>query len=108
MPHLTSSYEINLTRRLSNPVDGSLERLRSIFPETTIVAALDLVDRACVIKYTSPWGRSYFEVLGSTAAYTVFPQLDFPASASCYCTCPSFAFAVLMSESHITVCTSSK
>lgn len=59
-----------------------------------------------VIKYTSSWGRSYYEVLGSTATYTVFPKLLFDwatPTMSAYCTCPAFTYAVLMSESHTMV-----
>ncbi|KAH7921405.1 hypothetical protein BV22DRAFT_1072404 [Leucogyrophana mollusca] len=79
----------------------SLEKLQSIFPDATIVAALDLVDRGNVIKYTTAWGRCHYEVLGSTATYTVFPSLFPSTSVSSYCTCPAFAFSVLMAESHL-------
>jgi len=85
--------------------DETIQKLRFLFPDTLILAALDLVDRESVIKYTSPWGRSHYEVLGSTATYSVFPRL-LPSptpTISAYCTCPAFIYAVLISESH-TMC----
>jgi len=83
--------------------DEAVQKLRSLFPDTLILAALDLVDRDSVIKYTSPWGRSHYEVLGSTATYVVFPRLSpSPTPAiSAYCTCPAFTYAVLISDSHM-------
>ena len=59
-----------------------------------------------VIKYTTLWGRSHYEVLGSTATYTVFPQVSptHNPAISAYCTCPAFTYAVLISESHMMVC----
>jgi len=80
----------------------SLEKLRFFFPDTLVLAALDLIDRENVIKYTMPWGRSQYEVLGSTANYTVFPTLFPPGSQPLsYCTCPAFAYSVLLSETHL-------
>lgn len=83
--------------------DETIQRLRSLFPDTLVLAALDLVDRESVIKYTTPWGRSHYEVLGSTATYTVFPQISpsLTPAMSAYCTCPAFTYAVLISESHM-------
>ncbi|KAH7914106.1 hypothetical protein BJ138DRAFT_1080115 [Hygrophoropsis aurantiaca] len=74
--------------------EASIEKLQVILPDATIIAALDLVDRDNVIKYTTPWGRCHYEVLGSTATYTVFTNPN-------YCTCPAFAFSVLLAESHL-------
>ncbi|KIJ61331.1 hypothetical protein HYDPIDRAFT_189619 [Hydnomerulius pinastri MD-312] len=81
--------------------EEGLEKLRALFPDTTIVAALDLVDRDNVLKYKTQWGRCHYEVLGSTSTYSVFPRLGSPTNVSSYCTCPAFAFSVLMSESHL-------
>jgi len=76
--------------------DDSLQKLRIIFPDTLILAALDLVDTQSVIQYVAPWGRTHYEVLGSTSTYTVFPISPTP-----YCNCPSFAYAVLMHQSQL-------
>ncbi|KIM83227.1 hypothetical protein PILCRDRAFT_819463 [Piloderma croceum F 1598] len=83
--------------------DEAVQILRSLFPDTLILAALDLVDRDSVIKYTAPWGRSHYEVLGSTATYVVFPRLSSSPTpvTSTYCTCPAFTYAVLISDSHL-------
>ncbi|KAI0930154.1 hypothetical protein AcV5_006940 [Taiwanofungus camphoratus] len=55
-----------------------------------------------VLKYVTPWGRVQYEVLGSTASYTVFPDLFYPGSSvHFYCTCPAFAYSVLSSESQL-------
>ncbi|KAF7976837.1 hypothetical protein HWV62_36795, partial [Athelia sp. TMB] len=60
-----------------------------------------------VIKYTTPWGRNHYEVLGSTATYTVIPQLlAAKAGARAYCSCPAFTYAVLISETYVMVRTS--
>jgi len=82
-------------------LEEGIDKLRALFPDTTLLAALDLVDRESVLKYRTPWGRCYYEVLGSTATYSIFPRLGWSPHTSCYCTCPAFAFAVLMSESHL-------
>ncbi|TDL24256.1 hypothetical protein BD410DRAFT_767446 [Rickenella mellea] len=76
--------------------DDFLQKLRHIFPDTLIIAALDLVDRERVIKLQSSWGRTFFEVLGSTGSYTVHPLL--PSATPVYCNCPSFTVSVLLSE----------
>lgn len=86
---------------LDNLEEG-IDQLRAFIPDTTLVAALDVVDRDRVLRYKAPWGRSHYEVFGSTSTcYTVFPRLGFSASVFCYCTCPAFAFAVLASNSHL-------
>ncbi|KAI0930153.1 hypothetical protein AcW1_008910 [Taiwanofungus camphoratus] len=85
-------------------INESLEKLRLFLPDTLLVAALDLVDRDSVLKYVTPWGRVQYEVLGSTASYTVFPDLFYPGSSvHFYCTCPAFAYSVLSSESQLMV-----
>lgn len=113
----------------SSPTDDDafndlLDRLRFFLPDNLILAALDLIDRDSgepflgfvgspfyvvragipVIKYITPWGRSQYEVLGSTANYTVFIELPAVGSGSLeYCTCPAFAYSVLKSESQLMV-----
>ncbi|KZT10704.1 uncharacterized protein LAESUDRAFT_345824 [Laetiporus sulphureus 93-53] len=83
--------------------DDALEQLRSFFPDSLLLAALDLIDQDSVIKYKTPWGRPQYEVLGSTASYSVFPELLSPGPnpLGCYCTCPAFAYSVLLSDSQL-------
>ncbi|TCD64188.1 hypothetical protein EIP91_004464 [Steccherinum ochraceum] len=83
-----------------------LEKLRFFFSENLVLAALDLVDRENVIRLSTPWGYSHFEILGSTGSYTVFP--GFPSTrepgkydSPPFCTCPAFAYAVLLSKSEL-------
>ncbi|KAG2113752.1 uncharacterized protein F5147DRAFT_570875, partial [Suillus discolor] len=53
-----------------------------------------------IIKYKTSWDQHHCEVLGITSTYTVFPHLDVASIAvSGYCTCRSFAYAVLVSKS---------
>ncbi|EPT04531.1 hypothetical protein FOMPIDRAFT_38954, partial [Fomitopsis schrenkii] len=84
--------------------EEGLEKLRFVFSDTLLLAALDLIDRENVIKYKTPWGGIQYEVYGSTANYTVFPGL--PGSSpdtppAFYCTCPAFAYSVLLSQNQI-------
>jgi len=80
--------------------DDVLSKLAFIFPENLILAALDLIDRENVIHYWTSWGHSEYEVLGSTATYSVF--VDLRAACMPYsCTCPAFAYSVLMSGTYI-------
>lgn len=60
---------------------------------------------ACsVLRYTTSWGRLFYEVLGSTSTYAVFPWLQGRAAPpSSYCSCPTFADAVLFTESQLMV-----
>ncbi|KAG2150570.1 hypothetical protein DEU56DRAFT_35792 [Suillus clintonianus] len=82
--------------------EEGIEMLRAVLPDAMIVAALDIIDREGVMKYKTSWGRHHYEVLGTTSTYTVFPHLDAGSAAvSSYCTCPSFAYAVLISENHL-------
>ncbi|KAI6134497.1 hypothetical protein EV401DRAFT_1882601 [Pisolithus croceorrhizus] len=46
--------------------EEGIEKLRAFIPDTTLVAALDVVDRDRVLRYKTPWGRSHYEVFGST------------------------------------------
>ncbi|OCH85101.1 hypothetical protein OBBRIDRAFT_340942 [Obba rivulosa] len=83
-------------------MDENWEKLRFFLPDNLVLAALDLIDRDSVVKYCAPWGRVRYEVLGSTATYTVFPQLPSPDSdIMAYCTCPSFTYSVLLSKSQL-------
>jgi len=83
-------------------LDEYLERLRFLFSENLIFAALDLVDRESVIHFKAAWGFSQYRVLGSTSTYSVYPG---DASATyrvpAYCTCPAFAYSVLLSTSDL-------
>jgi len=84
--------------------EEGLEKLRFLFSDTLLFAALDLIDRESVIKYKTPWGGMQYEVHGSTANYSVFPELPGPSpdkKSSVYCTCPAFAYSVLLSRTQI-------
>lgn len=82
------------------PSEELVRKLHCIIPENVILAALDLIDCECVIKYTSPQGYPQYEVLGSTATYSVFLDMAL-APMPIYCTCPAFSYVVLGSKSHI-------
>ncbi|KAI9510944.1 hypothetical protein F5148DRAFT_1175381 [Russula earlei] len=82
--------------------DEAVKKLGVLFSEQLLLAALDLIDRDCVTQHISPWGRSHFSVLGMTGPYTVFPSLYQSCSIPFYCTCPAFAYSVLISQSQIT------
>ncbi|KAI0730327.1 hypothetical protein C8Q72DRAFT_823798 [Fomitopsis betulina] len=84
--------------------EEGLEKLRFLFPDTLLLAALDLIDRDNVVKYKTPWGSIQYEVYGSTANYTVFPGLLGSSSngpPAFYCTCPAFAYSALLSQTQI-------
>ncbi|KAH9159846.1 hypothetical protein EDB89DRAFT_1864163 [Lactarius sanguifluus] len=97
--------------------DEAVEKLGVLFSDQLLLAALDLIDRdvvsayplplyemprsLSVIKYVSPWGRHHFSVLGMTDSYTVFPSLHRSCSVPHLCTCPAFAYAVLISQSQM-------
>jgi len=85
-----------------NLSDEAIEKLGVLFSEQLLLAALDLIDRDCVIEYASPWGRSHFSVLGMTGSYAVFPSLHQSCPIPFFCTCPAFSYAVLISQSQIT------
>ncbi|KAH9979059.1 hypothetical protein BGW80DRAFT_1282704 [Lactifluus volemus] len=84
-----------------NLPDEAVEKLGVLFSEQLLLAALDLIDRDCVVDYISPWGRSHTCVLGMTGSYTVFPSLHRSCSIPSFCTCPAFAYTVLISHSQI-------
>ncbi|GLB37682.1 putative SWIM zinc finger [Lyophyllum shimeji] len=80
--------------------DQVIQQLLSIFPESVVTGALDILDRESVIKYTTPCTYPQYEVLGTSDIYTVF--LDMTLSAMpFYCSCPAFSYAVLSSGSHM-------
>jgi len=79
--------------------DEAVEDLQTLLPENLVLAALDLVDREKVIQYITPWGTKIYQVLGSTATYSVCVDMTV-APIPYYCTCPAFAYAVLLSETH--------
>ncbi|KAI0792603.1 hypothetical protein C8Q75DRAFT_713671 [Abortiporus biennis] len=81
-------------------VDDYFETLQFLFSERLILAAFDLIDRESVIRFKTPWGYNQYHVLGSTANYTVFPFRSHH-SPTPYCTCPAFAYGVLLSGSEI-------
>jgi len=85
-----------------NLCDEAVEKLGVLFSDQLLLAALDLIDRDCVIKYVSPWGRNHFSVQGMTDSYAVFPSLHPSCSIPHFCTCPAFAYAVLISQSQLT------
>ncbi|KAF8160675.1 hypothetical protein B0H34DRAFT_346284 [Crassisporium funariophilum] len=80
--------------------DDSLTKLQFIFPESLIIAALDLIDRESVIRYVTPWGHTEYEVIGSTSMYSILLDLD-ASPIPYFCTCPAFAYSVLIKETHI-------
>ncbi|EAU91724.1 hypothetical protein CC1G_04492 [Coprinopsis cinerea okayama7 len=81
--------------------DESYAKLGALFPETLVVAALDLVDRGNVLKLIFPWNKNKteYQVLGTTATYLV--HLDLPAEIPFYCSCPAFSYSVLSTGTHI-------
>ena len=98
--------------------DETIEKLQALLPENLVLSAFDLVDREkgssvvraygdpailmcnIVIQYVTPWGSEFYQVLGSTATYSVYIDMII-APIPYYCTCPAFAHAVLLSETHV-------
>ncbi|KAG1785532.1 uncharacterized protein HD556DRAFT_107948 [Suillus plorans] len=69
---------------------------------SNMLKILRLNDGPSIIKYKTSWDQHHCEVPGITSTYTVFPHLDVASIAvSGYCTCRSFACAVLVSESRL-------
>jgi len=84
--------------------DETILSLHTIF-NTTLIAALDLIDTASVIRHTTSWSRTFYLVHGSTDSYSVFPNLDPQArqhrntsGVPPFCTCPTFAHIALLSN----------
>ncbi|KAF4567630.1 hypothetical protein EYR40_006631 [Pleurotus pulmonarius] len=80
--------------------DDIFHQLRVLFPDNLVLAAFDIVDRKNVMKYTTSWGRVFYQVIGSKATYSVQPDLGHSPSIRFYCTCPAFSYNVLLSESY--------
>ncbi|KAJ3827321.1 hypothetical protein F5880DRAFT_1474720, partial [Lentinula raphanica] len=74
--------------------EDSLLKLHSIFSDTLILAALDLIDQRKVTESSTPWGFVEYEVLGSTATHIVYIGLPKTLMPS-YCSCPAFNLTVL-------------
>ncbi|PPQ98219.1 LOW QUALITY PROTEIN: hypothetical protein CVT26_003471 [Gymnopilus dilepis] len=81
-----------------------LIKLFAIFPHTLVIAALDVIDRkngkfpaesrVYLQLYTTAWGHTEFEVIGSIATYSVL--LDIKGSSMPYsCSCPAFIYSVM-------------
>ncbi|KIY44392.1 hypothetical protein FISHEDRAFT_31473, partial [Fistulina hepatica ATCC 64428] len=66
--------------------------LSKILSENLVLAALDLIDRDSIVKYSTPWGHIEYSVAGSTSSYSVFLGLSCPMSY--FCSCPSFSYSV--------------
>ncbi|KAG5639119.1 hypothetical protein H0H81_006708 [Sphagnurus paluster] len=80
--------------------DEHIIKLNSVFPETIVVGALDLLDRENVIKYTTPYCYPQYQVIGSTDIYTVLLNITISPTPF-YCSCPAFSYCVLLSGSHM-------
>ncbi|KAF5370796.1 hypothetical protein D9758_001867 [Tetrapyrgos nigripes] len=90
-----------MSTNLLVPDAQTILKLQAILPETVVLAAFDIVDRGNVIKYTTSWGHTHYEVLGSLAAYPVFIDLQAGTATTMYCSCPAFTYAVLTSGTHL-------
>jgi len=80
-----------------------LKNLRFFLPDALVLAALDIVDRDDVVRYTSPLQRVQYQVAGTKKNHYVFPNL--PVWTDCgvnryFCDCPAFTLSVLSAESN--------
>ncbi|KAK0485729.1 hypothetical protein IW261DRAFT_744146 [Armillaria novae-zelandiae] len=80
--------------------DEALHRLQAVFPDSLILAALDIIDRENVIKYETISGHVHYEVAGSTGTHTVNIGLSL-GPASSFCSCPAHVYSVLLSKTHL-------
>ncbi|KAK0461334.1 uncharacterized protein EV420DRAFT_194559 [Desarmillaria tabescens] len=80
--------------------DDALHRLQAVFPDSLILAALDIIDRENIVKYEVNSGHIYYEVAGSTGTHTVNIGLNLGPTSS-FCTCPAYIYAVLLSKTHL-------
>jgi len=102
MPHSSELLLLAIESIQPDNYDDALEKLRFFFPDTLLIAALDLIDRDSVIKHVTPWGHLSYEVYGLTANYAVFPDIcSSGLGPLAYCTCPAYAYSVLLSRSQI-------
>jgi len=86
------------------PDEDLLKKLHFFFPEALVLAALDIVDRDGVIRYTSPLQRVQHQVVGTKRNCYVFPNLPVWANSGVnryFCDCPSFTLSVLSAESNL-------
>ncbi|KJE94044.1 hypothetical protein CAOG_08816 [Capsaspora owczarzaki ATCC 30864] len=78
------------TRTLS---DDLLVSLSLIFKHGLLQQALDIVDRKCITRMKCPANRVFYQVAGSAGRfYICLPDSN-------YCSCMSYVFSVLKSES---------
>ncbi|KAJ3527783.1 hypothetical protein NM688_g8082 [Phlebia brevispora] len=100
-PDVAASRPENSDESEDDLVDEYIDKLRFFFDDNLLLAALDLIDRDSVIKFLVPWGHVQYQVLGASATYTVFPG-NYSKTVHTippYCTCASFAFSALISDS---------
>jgi len=85
--------------------DENAQTLRAIFEDDLLLAALDLVDNKCVLKYTTPWERTFYWIQStadpSTATHVNF--LGEHSMISWSCECPAFVKHMLL-EDDILMC----
>ncbi len=55
------------------------------------------------MKYETPSGYTYYEVIGSSGTYTVTLGLNNSPTRN-FCSCPAYSYAVLIAKTHIMVC----
>eukprot|EP00112_Aurelia_sp_Birch-Aquarium-sp1_P011163 Seg2351.7 transcript_id=Seg2351.7/GoldUCD/mRNA.D3Y31 product="Zinc finger SWIM domain-containing protein 7" protein_id=Seg2351.7/GoldUCD/D3Y31 len=69
--------------------DEMMSALHCVFP-TTLLHAVDLIDRKFITKFVTPSKREIYQVKGSSGVpYFCFASSD-------YCTCPSYLYTVLL------------
>ncbi|KAJ7593861.1 hypothetical protein C8J56DRAFT_422971 [Mycena floridula] len=84
----------------NNLPQEKIQQLQALLPDNLIRAALDLIDRENVVKYSSSWGHVHYEVAGTTATYSVFLDLE-RSPMTTYCSCPAFHYSVMISKTHL-------
>jgi len=83
--------------------DETTQALRAIFDDDLLLAALDLVDHKCVLKYKSPWERTFYWVQSTadpstaTSIYLLGEQSMIPWS----CECPAFVKRMLLGNDFV-------
>lgn len=80
--------------------DDDLLRLQHTFPEQTIIGALDLIDRGNVLKYTTAWEHTEYEVIGSNGTYLVLLEVS-STEYPYFCSCPAFLYYVHQQKNHV-------
>ncbi|KAF9054990.1 hypothetical protein BDZ89DRAFT_937759, partial [Hymenopellis radicata] len=81
-------------------VNDAVHRLRAVFPDNLILAAFDIIDREHAMKYETPSGYTYYEVVGSSGTYTVTLGMNNSPTRN-FCPCPAYSYAVLIAKTHI-------